>query len=114
MTSIAGSNGLASLQAAKQEGDAAFFANLMRNEEKREAAKKEAEVAEQKPVTINLGGNALTLSDEPARELTALLQSGASLFEASPAQVFSLPNGMTATGAELEAALSTLILAGKA
>lgn len=114
MTSISGSSGLASLQAAKQAGDAAFFADLLRNQEKREAAKAEAKQAEQKPVTVTLGGVAVTLEDEAARELATVLSAGAALFEASPDQSFDLPSGGTATGAELSAALATLILAGKA
>jgi hypothetical protein len=113
MTSISGSSGLASLQAAKQAGDAAFFANLVRKEQIREVAKQEAQKAEEKPVTVSLGGNAVTLEGDAAGELATVLSGGAELFEANPGQSFQLPGGGTATGAELSAALATLILAGK-
>lgn len=114
MTIVSGSSGAASLQAAKQAGDAAFFATMLRNEEKREAAKQEARKAEEKPVTVTLGGNAVTLEGDAAGNLATLLSGGAAAFEANPGQSFELPGGGTATGAELSAALATLILAGKA
>lgn len=114
MTTVAGTGGLASLQAAKEAGDAAFFATLMRNEQKREAAKIESIKAEQKPITLTLGGVAVTLSDQEARELAAELSASIELFNANPDQVFGLSNGLTATGIELSTALATLILAGKA
>lgn len=114
MTSVSGPSGIASLQAAKEAGDAAFFATLLRNEEKRAIAKQEAKIAEQKPVTVTLGGVAITLSDEAARELVAVLTAGAELFKANPDQLFDLPSGGKATGLELSTALATLILAGKA
>lgn len=114
MSGISGPSGLASQQAAKQAGDAAFFATLLRNEQKREAANAEAKKAEQKPVTVTLGGNAITLEGEAASELVGVLSGGAAAFEASPGETFDLPGGIKATGAELSAALATLILAGKA
>lgn len=119
MTSVSGTSGTASLQAAKEAGKAAFFAELWRKEElnkavKAEEAKAEAQQAAQKPVTVTLGGVAVTLEHEAAKELTAVLAAGAELLEASPSEEFELPSGVTATGAELTAALAALILAGKA
>lgn len=114
MTNISGSSGLATQQASKQAADADFFARLMRKEEMREAAKQEAIKAQEKPVTLTLGSNIVTLENDAAEELATVLAAGAELFEASPGESFDLPGGGTATGAELSSALATLILAGKA
>lgn len=114
MSSVSGASGQASLQAAKQAGDAAFFASLVQNAQKREAASAQAMKAEQAPVTLTLGGNAITLESGAASELAMLLTPNSDLYNANPGQLFDLPGGGQATGLELSTALATLILEGKA